>query len=352
MEQLVDNGTESMLVKHEQENLKTIEMTFLEEMQDLFAFLHSLGGILAGVTIFFPLSAAFFKLISAEYRWHTDDYMRGFGYFKPTLVVAITTITIIFGMFWLVSHRAQFKPRQRKVMQRRALRCFVLGIFSLVFYVTAYELVSDVTYTQGIYGGNPANSCRENTYFSRRCSMSENFILTRRHIVADRLAHLGLMIIIFVTLINLPLSLLTALTGSSQLENFGNGGGWAIPALAFLIALLLGLPSLVLGFIDLRQQRWQQVGRMLAFWGPLIIGVSFIYTSHALDPCFRELWTIQSKLETIPLCSYSLREVLIHDRFHWLLHALPDVVLVPAYWFALKVWHKDIAFLHVRKTVG
>jgi hypothetical protein len=181
--------------------------------------------------------------------------------------------------------------------------------------------------------------------------MSENFILTRRHIVADHLAHLGLMLIIVVTLINLPLSLLTALTGSSLLEGFGNGGGWAIPELAFLITILLGLPSLVLGFIDLRQQRWQQAGRMLAFWGPLIIGISFIFTSHALDPCSRELWTLQSKLGTIPLCSYNLGEVLIHDRFHWLLHALPDVVLVSAYWFALKNWHKDIAFLHVRKGV-
>ena len=157
VERLVDNVTVSMIVKPEQENKKTTtEMTFLEEMQDLFAFLHSLWGILAGVTIFFPLSAAFFKLVPVEYRWHTDDYMRGFGYFKPSLVVVITTITIIFVMFWLVSHRAQFKPRQRKVMQRRALRCFVFGIFSLVFYLTAYEVVSDVTYAQGIYGGNPA----------------------------------------------------------------------------------------------------------------------------------------------------------------------------------------------------
>jgi hypothetical protein len=53
-----------MIVKPEQENQKmTTEMTFLEEMRDLFAYLHSLWGNLAGVTIFFPLSAAYFKLI-------------------------------------------------------------------------------------------------------------------------------------------------------------------------------------------------------------------------------------------------------------------------------------------------
>lgn len=179
--------------------------------------------------------------------------------------------------------------------------------------------------------------------------MSEKFILTKKHLKADRLAHLGLMIIIWVTIMNLPLSLLTAITGSRQLKNWGNGGGWALPELAFLIALLLGLPSLVLGFIDLRHHGWQHAGRMLAFWGPLIIGVSFIFTSHALDPCSHEIWTTQSKLGTISLCSYHLGELLINDRFHWLLHALPDVILVPVYWIALKKWHKPIAFLKVRK---
>lgn len=129
---------------------------FLEELKDLLDFLQSLWGILAGATIFFPLSATFLKLVPVEYRWHTDDYMRGFGYFKPPMVIAITTIMIIFAMFWLVSHRAYFKPSKRKILQRRALSCFVVGIFSLVFYLTAYEVFADITYVKEIYGGNPA----------------------------------------------------------------------------------------------------------------------------------------------------------------------------------------------------
>ncbi len=133
-----------------------VETSFLEELKDLLDFLHSLWGILAGSTIFFPLSATFLKLVPIEYRWHTDDYMRGFGYFKPPMVIAITTIMIIFAMFWMVSHRAHFKLSKRKLMQRRALICFVVGIFSLVFYLTAYEVFADITYVKEIYGGNPA----------------------------------------------------------------------------------------------------------------------------------------------------------------------------------------------------
>lgn len=132
-----------------------VETSFLEELKDLFDFLHSLWGILAGSTIFFPLSATFLKLVPVEYRWHTDDYMRGFGFFKPPMVIAITTIMIFFTMFWLVSHRAHFKPSQRKLMQRRALSCFVVGIFSLVFYLIAYEVLANITYVKAIYGGNP-----------------------------------------------------------------------------------------------------------------------------------------------------------------------------------------------------
>ncbi len=132
------------------------EMTFLQELQDLFDFLHSLWGILAGITLFFPLSAAFLSLIPVEYRWQTDDYMRGFGYFKPTMVISVTTILIIFTMFWLVSHRQRFRPRQRKVMQQRALRCFAIGILSLVVYLAAYEMVAHITTAQEIFRGNPA----------------------------------------------------------------------------------------------------------------------------------------------------------------------------------------------------
>ncbi len=140
----------------DEEDKPTAEMTILEEVQDLFHFLHSLWGILAGVTLFFPLSAAFFSLIPVEYRWQTDDYMRGFGYFKPLLVVGLTTILIIFAMFWLVSHREQFRPRKRKIMQQRALRCFAVGIFSLILYLAAYEVVADEMNAREIFRGNPA----------------------------------------------------------------------------------------------------------------------------------------------------------------------------------------------------
>lgn len=150
---LGENAMES--VTDEKEKPAT-EMTFLEELQDLFDFLHSLWGILAGATLFFPLPAAFLSLIPVEYRWQTDDYMRGFGYFKPTMVISITTILIIFTMCWLVSHRQRFRPRQRKIMQRRALRCFAVGIFSLILYLAAYEVVADVTNAREIFRGNPA----------------------------------------------------------------------------------------------------------------------------------------------------------------------------------------------------
>jgi len=146
---------ETTILKPEKEKTN-VEMTFLEELQDLFAFLRSLWGILAGVTLFFPLSTALFQLVPVEYRWDTDNWMRGFSFFRPQLVILITTLTLIFVMFWLVSHRAQFKSRRQRAIQRRAFRAFTLGIVSLLVYLTAYEAVSDLTKSLEIYRGNPA----------------------------------------------------------------------------------------------------------------------------------------------------------------------------------------------------
>jgi hypothetical protein len=179
--------------------------------------------------------------------------------------------------------------------------------------------------------------------------MSNKFNYSKWQKRADSLAHWGLILIIYITLINLPLSMIAAYSGSWRLLRWQEGGGWAIPALTFMIALLLGLPSLVLGLIDLKREGWQQAGQVLAFLGPLIIFVGFIFISHDLDPCHLGVWTVQSRFGSIPLCERYLGEVLIDTRFHWLLHAIPDPFLVSAYWFALRKWHQDIAFMHAHE---
>lgn len=130
-------------------------VTFFEELRSLLSFLQSLWGILSGISILFPLSTAFLKLVPLEERWQTDGYMRGFSFFKPPLVSALTTVIIIFVMFWLVSQRNLFEAQNGLKLQRRAVRCFVGGIFSLIFYLAAYEIFAHLTYSQGIYKGNP-----------------------------------------------------------------------------------------------------------------------------------------------------------------------------------------------------
>jgi hypothetical protein len=119
----------------------------------------------------------------------------------------------------------------------------------------------------------------------------------------------------------------------------GLGGGWGVPALALNLAMLLGAPSLPLAGADLARGRREGAGRMLAFWGPLLIGAGFIGIAHAVDPCLRGVWTLGSYLGSIPLCELFWPEINIHTRFHLLLHAAPAAVLVVLYWAALKRWH-------------
>jgi len=157
---------------------------------------------------------------------------------------------------------------------------------------------------------------------------------------SDRLARMGLIVVVLTVSISLVLGLLAAWFGSFLTPlGSGLGGGWGIPMLALNLAMLLGLPSLLLAGADLARGRRDQAGRMLAFWGPFFVGFGFIQIAHAIDPCFRGTWTLGSYLGSIPLCELFWPEINIHTRFHLLLHSAPAVVLVGLYWAALNRWH-------------
>lgn len=169
--------------------------------------------------------------------------------------------------------------------------------------------------------------------------------ITKWHTVLDRLAYIGVMIIILVVSISVALGLLAALLGSFLTEaGDGLGGGWGVPELALTLATLLGVPSLIISAMDILRGRWGQAGRMLAFWGPLIISIGFIVIGHAIDPCFRGIWTLGSHWGSIPLCEQFGIEVNIHTRFHLFLHAAPTLILVFLYWVALRKWHPSVAY--------
>ena len=169
--------------------------------------------------------------------------------------------------------------------------------------------------------------------------------------LSDRLAHIGFIIIVLVVFISFALGLLIALLGSFLIKlGDGLGGGWGIPALALTLAMFLGVPSLIISVADIFRGRRRQTGRMVAFFGPLIISIGFIAIAHVVDPCFQGIWTLQSYWGSIPLCERFGPEINIHTRFHLLLHSSPTIVLVILYWVILRKWYPAIASIRNHST--
>lgn len=111
--------------------------TFLKELKDFLAFLQSLWGILAGISVFFPLSNVLIKLIPMKPM--SEDGV--FVHLSPPLITAITTIVTLFIVLWTFGKRHQFKmKKQLKRIVRHAWLSFGVGLLSLVIYLAIYFL--------------------------------------------------------------------------------------------------------------------------------------------------------------------------------------------------------------------
>ena len=118
-----------------------------------------------------------------------------------------------------------------------------------------------------------------------------------------------------------------------------------VPLLAYLLAILLGLPSLLAGAWDFLRARWGAGGRrVLAFVGPVLFFVGTEIVPHLLNPCLLALEFAGKRLPEF-YCAYSPEwGADLTDRWHVLEHTLLGAVPMAAlYWLALRWWRPDIA---------
>jgi hypothetical protein len=104
--------------------------TFLQELREFLRFLRSLWGVLAGVSVLFPLSNALLTIIPIS------DGQRPFQNLSPRVVTTLSVLTCIFLTFATFSRRNHFassKPRVRYAWTARA--SFVLGLAALGLYL-------------------------------------------------------------------------------------------------------------------------------------------------------------------------------------------------------------------------
>jgi hypothetical protein len=88
-----------------------------------------------------------------------------------------------------------------------------------------------------------------------------------------------------------------------------------LPVIGFMLATLLGAPSLLVGVWDLMRKRLRLgAWRVLAFFGPLFVLVGMEVIPHVLNPCL-VMFLLGS--EAPGLCQGD-----VSDRWHALSHAL------------------------------
>ncbi|MDY6857128.1 MAG: hypothetical protein SWO11_20990 [Thermodesulfobacteriota bacterium] len=128
---------------------------FLVEFKDFTAFLQSLWGILAGISVLFPLSNVLIKLIPLRHLH--DDPSGALGYLSPGLITPVATLITLFIILLTFGNRHQFKAlKERRFIQRKAWLSLAFGLLAMIFYFAVYFGIYPLYYEPYIiFEGDP-----------------------------------------------------------------------------------------------------------------------------------------------------------------------------------------------------
>ena len=115
-----------------------------------------------------------------------------------------------------------------------------------------------------------------------------------------------------------------------------------VPTLGYLLAIVLGLPSLFAGGWNILRRRWRMGGRrLLVFVGPVLFLAGTEIVPHLLSPCLPAALGAEW---LPPVCERTEQHgVDVADRWHTLDHALVGALLMAAlYWLVLRRWRPDV----------
>jgi hypothetical protein len=107
------------------------------EPKDFLALLQSLWGILAAITVLFPLSNVLIGLIPLRHLY--DNPPGPLGYLSPGLITAVATIVTLSVILLTFGKRGNFKTlKDRYLIRRQPGLSFTFGFSALLFYFTVY----------------------------------------------------------------------------------------------------------------------------------------------------------------------------------------------------------------------
>jgi hypothetical protein len=126
-----------MLMAGPREAIVGAGQSFLQELREFLQFLRSLWGLLAGISVLFPLSNVLLGVIPI------DGGGNPFQNLSPSVVTTLTTLTCIFLTFATFGRRSQFRERLRRHRYARSAR---IAFGSALGVLAIYLLTSDALY--------------------------------------------------------------------------------------------------------------------------------------------------------------------------------------------------------------
>lgn len=135
-------------------NINGNKHEYLTDLKEFLAFLQNLWGILAGISIFFPLSNIFLNAIPLG-AYGTEAGV--FDLLTPYLITTIATVVTLFVILVTFAGRQQFQnPKNRRTMLRKAWLSFGIGITSLLTYLAVHQIYREYAWEPWGWGsGDP-----------------------------------------------------------------------------------------------------------------------------------------------------------------------------------------------------
>ena len=113
-----------------------IATDYITNLTALFKFLGSIWGLLAGVSVLFPLSNVLFKVLPLTQR--TQESPRGLALLPTQLVTTIASVLTLFVLLQTVASRDLITSNSRATVQISAGVCFLFAMEFLVLYLRTY----------------------------------------------------------------------------------------------------------------------------------------------------------------------------------------------------------------------
>lgn len=127
---------------------------YLKELQQFLTFLRRLWGILAGVSVFFPLSNVLLNALPLR-AYGLENGV--FDQVSPALITTTATVVTLFVVLATFAGRSRFSnPRKRSALLRQAWFALAIGVFSLLAYLVLHQVYREYAWEPWGWGsGDP-----------------------------------------------------------------------------------------------------------------------------------------------------------------------------------------------------